>query len=114
MTLEQCILTDELGYEQYWLAEHHIRQYSTLANPAVFLTACAQQTCRVKLGRAISVLTLRNPLLVSYASVETIEDIDSLIADHRKGLGGSGMAKRNDPVLVELRAHVAACDAATV
>lgn len=74
--LDQCVLAEELGYEQYWIAEHHFHEYGAVPNPAVFLAACAQRTSRILLGPAISVLPFRDPLLVAedYAMVDLLSD----------------------------------------
>jgi alkanesulfonate monooxygenase SsuD/methylene tetrahydromethanopterin reductase-like flavin-dependent oxidoreductase (luciferase family) len=71
-TLDQCVLADELGFEQFWVAEHHFHEYGAVPNPAVLLAAAAARTRRIKLGPAISVLPFRNPLLVAedYALID--------------------------------------------
>ena len=72
--LEQCMLADELGFEHFWIAEHHFHEYGAVPNPAVFLAAAAERTRRIKLGPAISVLPFRDPLLVAedYALVDQL------------------------------------------
>jgi alkanesulfonate monooxygenase SsuD/methylene tetrahydromethanopterin reductase-like flavin-dependent oxidoreductase (luciferase family) len=87
--LRQGELADRLGYEAFFVAEHHFHEYGTVPNPAVMLAALAQRTKRLKLGPAISVLTFHNPLNVaeSYAMVD-------LLSNGRAILGvGSGYLK---------------------
>ena len=72
--LEQGILADELGYHSFFVAEHHFHEYGAVPNPAIFLTALAQHTKRIKLGPAISILTFHNPLTVAenYAMLDVL------------------------------------------
>jgi len=85
----QCRLAEELGYDTFWVAEHHFHEYGVVPNPAVMLSALAMQTSRIRLGSAISILTFHNPLTVaeSYAMVD-------LLSGGRLMLGvGSGYLK---------------------
>ena len=61
-TLENIVLAEELGFESFWVAEHHFHEYGTIPNPAVLLAAASQRTTKIGLGVAISVLPFRNPL----------------------------------------------------
>ena len=54
-TLDHMVLAEELGYESFWLAEHHFHEYGSVPNPAVFLAAASQRTKRIGLGVAVSV-----------------------------------------------------------
>lgn len=54
--LEQVRLADELGFDQVWAVEHHfLEEYSHCSAPEVFLTACAAQTKRIRIGHGIVV-----------------------------------------------------------
>jgi alkanesulfonate monooxygenase SsuD/methylene tetrahydromethanopterin reductase-like flavin-dependent oxidoreductase (luciferase family) len=54
--LEQVRLADALGFDQAWAVEHHfLEEYSHCSAPDLFLTACAMQTTRIRLGRGIAV-----------------------------------------------------------
>lgn len=72
--LEQGILADKLGYNSFFVAEHHFHEYGAVPNPAIFLTALAQHTNRIKLGPAISILTFHNPLTIAenYAMLDVL------------------------------------------
>jgi alkanesulfonate monooxygenase SsuD/methylene tetrahydromethanopterin reductase-like flavin-dependent oxidoreductase (luciferase family) len=68
---------DRLGYDQIWVTEHHFAMYGgTLPHPPTFLAAIARTTRQVRLGVAISVLALHNPIEVaeSYAMVDVISN----------------------------------------
>ena len=72
--MAQCELGEELGYDSFFVAEHHFHEYGTVPNPAVLLAALSQRTRRIRLGPAISVLTYHNPLTVAenYAMVDVL------------------------------------------
>lgn len=72
--ISQAELAERLGYDTFWVAEHHFHEYGVVPNPAVMLAALAQRTSRLKLGTAISILTFHNPLTVaeSYAMVDVL------------------------------------------
>ena len=54
--LEQARLADELGFEAIWAVEHHfLEEYSHCPAPEIFLTACAMQTSRIRIGHGIVV-----------------------------------------------------------
>jgi alkanesulfonate monooxygenase SsuD/methylene tetrahydromethanopterin reductase-like flavin-dependent oxidoreductase (luciferase family) len=53
--LEQVRLADELGFDYVWAVEHHfLEEYSHCSAPEVFLTACAAQTKRIRVGHGIA------------------------------------------------------------
>jgi alkanesulfonate monooxygenase SsuD/methylene tetrahydromethanopterin reductase-like flavin-dependent oxidoreductase (luciferase family) len=72
--MRQGVLADELGYDAFFVAEHHFHEYGAVPNPAIFLAALAQRTERIKLGPAISILTFHQPLTVAenYAMVDLL------------------------------------------
>lgn len=72
--LEHARIADDLGFASLWLPEHHFQGLGTAANPAVVLAAVAQHTKHIRLGPAVSVLPLRNPIQVAedYALVDIL------------------------------------------
>ena len=87
--LDQARQAERLGYDTFWVAEHHFHEYGAVPNPAVFLAALSQQTRRLRLGTAISILTFHNPLTVA----ENYALVDQL-SQGRLSLGvGSGYLK---------------------
>ena len=72
--IAQAELADRLGYDTFWVAEHHFHEYGVVPNPAVMLATLAQRTKRLRLGTAISILTFHNPLTVAenYAMVDVL------------------------------------------
>ena len=59
--MRQCELSEELGYDTFFCAEHHFHEYGAVPDPAVMLSALAQRTRRIRLGTAISILTFHDP-----------------------------------------------------
>ena len=59
--MKQCELSEALGYDTFFCAEHHFHEYGVVPDPAVLLSALAQRTRRVRLGTAISILTFHDP-----------------------------------------------------
>jgi alkanesulfonate monooxygenase SsuD/methylene tetrahydromethanopterin reductase-like flavin-dependent oxidoreductase (luciferase family) len=52
--LEQAELADRLGFDCFWLVEHHfLEEYSHSSAPEVFLGAVSQRTTRLRLGHGI-------------------------------------------------------------
>src|SRR5215218_2474931 len=72
--LAQGELAESLGYDTFFVAEHHFHEYGAVPNPAVMLSSMAQRTTRLRLGTAISVLTFHNPLTLaeSYAMLDVL------------------------------------------
>lgn len=49
--LAQVRLADALGFDTVWAVEHHFLEgYSHSSAPELFLTACAMQTERIRVG----------------------------------------------------------------
>ncbi len=65
-------LADELGFDGVWMAEHSGSDYGTMSNPALMLAAAAACTKRVRLGTAVSIVPLHDPLRLAeeYALVD--------------------------------------------
>jgi alkanesulfonate monooxygenase SsuD/methylene tetrahydromethanopterin reductase-like flavin-dependent oxidoreductase (luciferase family) len=84
--LEQIMEAERLGFDAFWLGEHHgyltPRHSLVCPNPAIVLAAAAQCTRRIGLNTAIANLSLRHPLLLAedYALVD-------LLSQGRLGLG---------------------------
>lgn len=62
---DQAVLADRLGYKAFFVAEHHFHPYGVIPNPAVLLSAAAQQTKRILLGPAVTILPFRDPRTVA-------------------------------------------------
>ena len=56
---------EELGFDSFWLGEHHLYWYGTCVSPPMVIAALGQRTKRIRLGPAVSVLSFHNPLIVA-------------------------------------------------
>jgi len=64
--LEQVEVAEELGFHCVWFTEHHFEAFGgMLPNPQLFMAAAAQRTQRIRLGTAVTVLPLHNPLRIA-------------------------------------------------
>jgi len=61
--LDLIALADSLGFDVAWLAELHFGgAFSLLSNPLMVVPAIAQRTRRIRIGTAVSLLPLHQPL----------------------------------------------------
>ena len=60
--LEQVQAAEELGFESYWVAEHHFHEYGGIPRPPIWMAAAAAKTRRIRLGSGVVVLPRDNPL----------------------------------------------------
>jgi len=67
---------EELGFDSFWLGEHHFYWYGTCVSPPMIIAALAQRTKKIRLGPAISVLPFHHPLIVAeeYALADNLCD----------------------------------------
>ena len=101
---EQIVEVEKLGFDQAWVTEHHFGGYGgTLPHPPTFLSAVAQMTSRIRLGVAVAVLPLHNPieLAEAYAMADVVSN----------GRIDVGIGKGSEPV--EYRKFGASRDEAT-
>ena len=60
--LEQMAWTEELGFDEIWLTEHHFIDYGLSVDPASLAAAAAARTRRVRIGLAAAILPFHHPL----------------------------------------------------
>jgi alkanesulfonate monooxygenase SsuD/methylene tetrahydromethanopterin reductase-like flavin-dependent oxidoreductase (luciferase family) len=85
-TVSMVQLADEVGFDIAWFAEHHFSNYSICPSPLVMAAHCAGLTKRIRLGAAVLVLPLYNPMRM----VQEIGLLD-VASDGRAVIGiGSG------------------------
>jgi alkanesulfonate monooxygenase SsuD/methylene tetrahydromethanopterin reductase-like flavin-dependent oxidoreductase (luciferase family) len=61
-SLQEARLTDELGYDVIWLAEHHFDGLCAYVDPVSFAAALATATTRAKIGFAVAQMALHHPI----------------------------------------------------
>ena len=60
--IDLAVTAEELGFDSIWLAEHHFSAYGLVGSPLLVAAAIAQRTERIKIGTAVLVLPLYNPV----------------------------------------------------
>lgn len=91
-TLDLARLTDQLGYERYWLAEHHNLPLIASSAPEVMIGHVANVTERIRVGAGGIMLPNHAPLKVA----ETFRVLEAL---HPRRIDlGIGRAPGTDPV----------------
>ena len=46
--LDQAEAADALGFDSFWIAEHHFHEYGAIPRPPVWLAAAAERTRRIR------------------------------------------------------------------
>lgn len=82
-TLAQIEHGDRLGFDTAWLAElHFFPEFSVMSSPLIVAAAAAQRTQRIRLGMAVSLLPLNDPIR-SAADAATVD----ILSDGRLDFG---------------------------
>lgn len=101
--LEQVEAADQLGFDSFWIAEHHFHEYGNIPRPALWMAAAAQRTTQIKLGASVVVLPFDHPLRTAedFAMVDILSKgrltlgVGSGYLKHEfEGFGVSGAEKR--------------------
>lgn len=64
-TTEQVQYAEALGFQGVWLAEHHFTRYSMVSSSLVLATYIAARTTRIRVGTAVVVSPLHNPIRIA-------------------------------------------------
>src|SRR5687767_12554624 len=91
-TLALAELADELGYQRYWVAEHHATPALACAAPEILIAAIAAHTARIRVGSGGVMLPHYSPLKVA----ETFSSLAGL--DPERIDLGLGRAPGTDPM----------------
>jgi alkanesulfonate monooxygenase SsuD/methylene tetrahydromethanopterin reductase-like flavin-dependent oxidoreductase (luciferase family) len=60
--ISEAQLTEELGFDVVWLAEHHFDGICAYVDPVAFAAALAVATKRIKIGFAVAQMALHHPV----------------------------------------------------
>lgn len=75
--LEQIDAAESLGFDSLWVTEHHFRRFGgMMPSPTVILAAASQRTKKMRLGAAVSIIPMHNPLRIAeeFAMVDQLSD----------------------------------------
>jgi len=61
-SLREAELSEELGYDVVWLAEHHFDGGCAYVDPTTFAAAIAARTKKIKIGFAVAQMALHHPI----------------------------------------------------
>ena len=90
-SFDQVEAAEKLGMDSVWLAEHHFNpERSVLASPLILASAISARTSRIRIGLAVQVLPLTNPLRIAEEAA-TVDHISRGRFDF--GIGRSGLTK---------------------
>ncbi|MBI4609796.1 MAG: LLM class flavin-dependent oxidoreductase [Candidatus Rokubacteria bacterium] len=87
--LRQMEWTEELGFDEVWLTEHHFIDYGLAVDPLMLAAAAAMRTRRIRIGLAAAILPFHDP--VRLAEQVALADI---LSDGRLDVG---MGRGNRP-----------------
>ena len=86
--LEQFDAAESLGFDTLWVTEHHFRNFGgMMPSPSVILAAAAQRIKRMRLGAAVSIIPMHNPLRIA----EEFAMVDQLSGGRLNFGAGRGM-----------------------
>ncbi|MGH7949348.1 MAG: LLM class flavin-dependent oxidoreductase, partial [Candidatus Binataceae bacterium] len=67
--LELSEWLDQLGYDEFWVGEHHSGGWETIASPEMFLASAAMRTQRIGLGTGVVSIPYHHPFTVAQRMV---------------------------------------------
>ena len=71
--IEEAVLAEELGFDTYWIGEHHFSHY-ICPHPVPLLAAIAARTTRIRLGTGVALGVHHDPIRLAedYAMLDVI------------------------------------------
>jgi limonene 1,2-monooxygenase len=86
--LATIVKAEQLGFEEFWIGEHHSGGYEPIPAPDLFLAKAAGLTSRIRLGTGTVNLPYHDPFIVA----ERLAFLDHLLHGRLLyGLGGGGL-----------------------
>ena len=68
--LELAAHVDRLGYDEFWVGEHHSGGWETIGSPELFLASAGERTQRIRLGTGVVSLPYHHPFTVAARIVQ--------------------------------------------
>jgi limonene 1,2-monooxygenase len=63
--LDLAVWLDKLGYDEYWMGEHHSGGWEINASPELFIATAAERTRHIKFGLGVASLPYHNPYILA-------------------------------------------------
>ena len=63
--LDLISYAEDLGFDEFWVGEHHSAAWETIPSPEMFLAAASQRTSKIKLGTSMISLPFHHPFNVA-------------------------------------------------
>ena len=63
--LDLISYAEDLGFDEFWVGEHHSAAWETIPSPEMFLAAASQRTSKIKLGTSMISLLFHHPFNVA-------------------------------------------------
>lgn len=63
--LELIVLAEQLGFQEFWIGEHHTMQYENIVSPEIFIARALGETSSIRLGPAPVCLNQHHPAAVA-------------------------------------------------
>lgn len=63
--LELIVRADELGFDEFWIGEHHTMKYENIVMPEIFIARALGETRRIRMGPAPACLNQHHPAHVA-------------------------------------------------
>ena len=60
--LDEAVEAERLGWDGYFVTEHHFDAYTLAPQPNLFLAAVAARTSKMRLGQGVQILPVHNPV----------------------------------------------------
>jgi limonene 1,2-monooxygenase len=67
--LELAAVLDRLGYEEFWIGEHHSAGWNSIGFPDLFVAAAAERTRQIKLATGVMTLPYHHPFMVAARAI---------------------------------------------
>jgi limonene 1,2-monooxygenase len=59
------VVLDKLGYDEYWIGEHHSTGVEIISSPELLIAAIAERTKHLRLGTGVNSLSYHHPLVLA-------------------------------------------------
>ncbi|MFF3415792.1 LLM class flavin-dependent oxidoreductase [Streptomyces sp. NPDC002698] len=61
---------DQIGFEEFWIGEHHSAGWGVIPSPELFIAAAAERTRHIRLGTGVISLPYHHPYMVAARAVQ--------------------------------------------